>query len=50
MTWLLLYVLAGHLHAVPDLPSLEACVQAAEAVTAPGAHSFACVRSGEVSA
>lgn len=46
MSWLLLYVLAGHLVTVPDLPSEAACMAAAEAVTDQRAHSFACVAAG----
>jgi hypothetical protein len=46
MTWLLIYVLAGHLVTVPDLPSEAACLAAAEAVTDARAHSFSCVGAG----
>lgn len=46
MTWLLLYILAGHLVTVPDLPSQAACLAAAEAVTDAGAHGFTCISAG----
>jgi hypothetical protein len=46
MSWLLLYILAGHLVTVPDLPSEAACMAAAAEVTDARAHSFACVAAG----
>lgn len=46
MTWLLIYIVAGHLVAVPDLPTEAACLAAAEAVREPGARSFACIKDG----
>lgn len=50
MTWTLIYILAGHLHAVPDLPTAEACLRAAEAITEPSARKFRCVQVSEVEA
>lgn len=46
MTWLLLYILAGHLVTVPDLPSESACMAAAAKVQDQRAHSFACIAEG----
>ena len=46
MNWLLIYVLAGHLVTVPDLPSESACMAAAAKVQDQRAHSFACVAEG----
>ena len=50
MTWVLLYILAGHLYAVPDLPTGAACLKAAEAITDPNARDFKCVQVSEVEA
>jgi hypothetical protein len=46
MTWLLIYILAGNLVTVPDLPTEAACMAAASRVTDPTAHGFVCVAEG----
>ena len=44
MTWTLIYLLAGHLQIVPDLPTYTACVAEYQRNWNPSAHSPHCVQ------